>query len=464
MNRRIYLLIGIVALMTGCSLAPKYNRPEAPIPDAWPSGPAYKDTQAQADSPKAVEIPWREFFVDERLQTLIETALNNNRDMRIAALHVERARAYYRIQRNELLPAVNANGLGVKQRILSDTGSTMTVEQYSVDLGISSWEVDFFGRIRSLKQQAMEEFLATEEARRAVQILLVSEVANTYLALAADQENLKLARSTLENQKSSYQLIKRRYEVGLSSELELRQAQTRVDAARVDVAGYTQMTAQDENALNLLVGLPVPNGLLPEGFGAIYPQKDISVGTPSEVLLCRPDICQAENLLKAANANIGAARAALFPRITLTTALGTASDQLSGLFETGTGTWIFSPRIEIPIFDSRTWAALSTIKVQREIAVAQYEKTIQSAFREVSDALAQRGTIGDQMDAQQSLVNAAADAYRLSNARYIKGIDMYLNVLDAQRSLYGAQQGLIALRLARLTNMVTLYKVLGGGE
>jgi len=463
MNRKIYLLVGITALMTGCSLAPKYNRPEAPIPNAWPSGPAYKDTQARADSPKAAEIPWREFFVDERLQTLIETALNNNRDMRIAALNVERARAYYRVQRAELLPTVNATGIGIKERMLYDSGGTTITEQYRVDLGVSSWEIDFFGRIRSLKQQAMEEYLATEEARRAAQILLVSEVANTYLALAADQENLNLARSTLENQQSSYQLIKRRYEVGLSSELELRQAQTRVDAARVDVAGYTQMTAQDKNALNLLVGLPVSNGLLPEVLGDIKTPEYVSPGAPSEVLLSRPDICQAENLLKAANANIGAARAALFPSISLTTAIGTASSQLSGLFEAGTRTWSFSPQIEAPIFDSRTWAALSVIKVQREIAIAQYEKTIQSAFREVSDALAQRGTIGDQMDAQQSLVNAAADAYRLSNERYTKGIDMYLNVLDAQRSLYGAQQGLIAFRLARLTNMVTLYKVLGGG-
>ncbi len=464
MNRKWFLLVGIVALLSGCTLAPEYTRPEAPIPPAWPSGPAYKGTQAVAGAPTAAEIPWREFFVDERLQKLIETALDNNRDMRIAALNVERARAYYRIQRDELLPTVKGTGTGSKERLLFYSDNKIDIKKYSVDLGISSWEIDFFGRIRSLKQRALEEYFATEEARRAAQILLVSEVANAYLMLAADRENLELARSTLETQQASYELIRRRNEVGVSSELELRQAQTRVDAARVDVGLYTQLAAQDENALNLLVGLPVPIDLLPDNLGVITPPKDISPGAPSEVLLSRPDILQAENLLKAANANIGAARAALFPRITLTTAFGTASDELSGLFDSGTDVWNYSSQIELPIFDARTWAALRAIKVQREIAIAQYEKAIQSAFREVADTLAQRGTIADQMDAQQSLVNATAETYRLSNARYTKGIDMYLNVLDAQRSLYGAQQGLITLRLARLTNRVTLYKVLGGGE
>lgn len=463
MNRILFPLIGIAALLTGCTLAPKYERPEAPIPSAWPKGPPYKEMQPLAGAPTAADTPWRQVFVDERLQKLIETALNNNRDLRVAALNVDLARAYYRIQRNELLPTVKATGIGVKQRIFSDTGRSMTVEQYSVDLGISSWEIDFFGRIRSLEQRALEEYFATEEVRRGAQILLVSEVANAYLMFGADRETLKLAQSTLENQQASYELIRRRYEIGLSSELELRQAQTRVEAARVDVGRYTQLVAQDENALNLLVGMPVAMDLLPDGLSDITPPKEISPGLSSEVLLSRPDIRGAENILKAANANIGAARAALFPRISLTTAFGTASDELSGLFKAGSDTWNYSSKIDLPIFDSRTWAALSAIKVEREIAVAQYEKAIQSAFREVADSLAQRGTIGDQVDAQQSLVNAAAETYRLSNVRYTRGIDMYLNVLDAQRSLYGAQQGLISLNLARLTNIVTLYKVLGGG-
>ncbi len=339
----------------------------------------------------------------------------------------------------------------------------MTLEQYGVNLGISSWEIDFFGRIRSLEKKALEEYFATEQARRSAQILLVSEVANAYLTLAADRENLKLAQSTLESQQAAYNLIRRRFEVGLAPELDLRQAQTRVDAARVDVARYTELVAQDENALNLLAGSLVPADLLPEELSVVKPLPDVSPGTSSAVLLRRPDILQAENLLKAANANIGAARAAFFPRISLTSAIGSASGDLSGLFKSGSFVWNYAPQIVLPIFDARTWSALKVTKVDKEIAVAQYEKAIQGAFREVADALARRGTVGDQMAAQQSLVDATAKTYRLSTARYEKGIDIYLNVLDAQRSLYTAQQGLIAIRLAKLTNQVRLYAVLGGG-
>jgi multidrug efflux system outer membrane protein len=447
-------------------MIPEYTRPEAPIPAGWPSGPAYKETPAKEGAPVAADLQWREFFTDERLQEIIETALQNNRDLRVAALNLERARALYRIQRAELVPTVNAAGTASKERvpgILSGTGQPATVELYNVNLGISAWEIDLFGRIRSLEKRALEEYLATEQARRSVQILLISEVANAYLTLAADRENLQLARSTLETQQAAYNVIRRRYEVGLVAEFDLRQVQTRVDAARVDVARYTGLAAQDENALNLLVASPVPADLLPEALSAVRPLPDVSPGTSSEVLLRRPDILQAEDLLKAANANIGAARAAFFPRITLTTSIGTTSDQLSGLFKSDSDTWIFAPRIVMPIFDLRTWSALTVTQVDREIAVAQYEGAIQGAFRDVADALARRGTVGDQMEAQQSLVEATMETYRLSNARYAKGIDIYLNVLDAQRSLYSAQQGLIAIRLAKLVNQVQLYAVLGGG-
>jgi len=291
----------------------------------------------------------------------------------------------------------------------------------------------------------------------------VAEVANAYLALAADRENLKLALSTLETQRETYEMIRRRAEVGASSDLDLRQAQTRVDAARVDIARYTSQVALDENALALLVGVPVPAELLPEALSDVTAPRDFTPGLPSEVLQRRPDIVAAEAQLRAAHANIGAARAAFFPRIALTTSIGTTSDQLSGLFKSGTETWAFVPQIVMPIFDARTWAAYDVTKVDREIALAQYEKAIQMGFREVADALAQRATLGDQLQAQQSLVEASEVGYRLSDARYTRGIDSYLRVLDAQRSLYGAQQGLIAVRLARLTNLVTLYKVLGGG-
>ena len=467
MERLLSLLAITVVLLTGCTLAPKYTRPEAPVPASWPSGLVYDNAQAAPGAPAAAGIRWREFFADERLRSIIEAALENNRDLRVAALNVERARALYGIQRAELLPTVEAVGSGSRQRVpadLSTTGVAATGTQYGVNLGISSWEIDFFGRIRSLKDRALEEYLATEQARHSAQILLVAGVANAYLTFAADRETLKLAQSTLDTQRSAYGLIRRRFEVGLLPELDVRQAQTRVDAARVDVALYSRLAAQDENALDLLVGSKVPPELLPDNLSLVNPPKEISPGTSSEVLLYRPDILQAENLLKAANANIGAARAALFPRISLTTAFGTASGELSGLFKSGSESWNFSPQIVVPIFDARAWSALEEVKVERKIALAQYEKAIQTAFREVADTLAVRGTVEDQLSAQQSLVEAASVTYRLSNMRYTKGIDSFLGVLDAQRSLYAAQQGLIAVRLTRFANQVRLYAVMGGGS
>lgn len=469
MNRNLFfLLVIMITLLGGCTLAPKYTRPVSPVPAAWPTGPAYKASDASTTDPSAADVKWKDFFVDERLQTVIDLALANNRDLRVAALNIEKAQAQYRIQRAELFPAVNASGSGNRQRLpadISGMGVAVTNQQYNVNLGFSSWELDLFGRIRSLKDRALEQYLATEQARRSTQISLVTEVANTYLTLAADRGKLKLAQSTLAAQQASYNLIKRRCEVGASSDLDLRESQTLVDSARVDIAKYTGQVALDENALNLLVGSPVPAELLPGELDEATTLKDITTGLSSEILLRRPDILQAENQLKAANANIGAARAALFPRITLTTSIGTASDQLSGLFKTGSAAWTFAPQIVLPIFDAGSrWANLKVAKVDKEIVLTQYEKAIQSAFREVADALAQRGTVGDQMEAQQSLVYATSESHRLSDARYLRGIDSYLTLLVAERSLYVSQQGLIALRLARLTNLVTLYKVLGGGE
>ena len=465
-KKLIPLLAATAVLLAGCTLSPNYTRPEAPVPASWPSGPAYDNAPVPPGAPSAGEVQWREYFTDERLRKVIETALKNNRDLRVAALNVERARAVYGIARADLLPTVNATGRGSRQRVpaeLSRSGRAETSEEYNVNLGISSWEIDFFGRIRSLKDKALEEYLATGQARHGAQILLVSGVATAYLALAADRETLMLARSTLETQRASYDLIRRRVDAGLSPELDLRQAQTRTDAARVDVALYTRLVAQDENALDLLVGSKVPAGLLPDNLTLVSPAREISPGMSSEALLLRPDIRQAESLLKASNANIGAARAALFPRISLTTAVGTASRELSGLFGSGSGSWNFSPQVVVPIFDARSWSALKAVKVEREIAVARYEKAIQAAFREVADALAVRGTVEEQLSAQLSLVEAVSETYRLSNARYTKGIDSYLGVLDAQRSLYAAQQGLIAVRLTKASNQVGLYAVMGGG-
>jgi outer membrane protein, multidrug efflux system len=467
MNKKILLpLAGAALILAGCTMAPKYAQPTAPVPSAWPSGPAYTENRAITNAPAAPDLAWREFFTDQKLQQVIGTALTNNRDLRLAALNVERARALYGIQRAELLPVVNANGNGTKLRVpadLSTTGSRQTVERYDANLGVASWEIDFFGRIRSLADRALEEYLATEQARRSAQILLVSSVAQAYLALAADRENLALAETTLEAQRSSYNLIRRRHALGLAPESDVFRAQTPVDIARRDIARYIQQAAQDENALNLLVGSPVPGGLLPTELGKVTPPKDISAGVSSEVLLSRPDVVQAEDLLKAAYADIGAARATFFPRISLSTAIGTASSDLSGLFKSGSGAWSYAPQIVMPIFDARTWSALKATKVQREIAVTQYEKAIQSAFRDVADALAVRGTVDQEMSAQQSLVTAFAETYRLSVSRYDKGIDSYLGVLDAQRSLFAAQQVFVFLRLEKLASQVRLYAVLGGG-
>ncbi|MGD0586727.1 MAG: AdeC/AdeK/OprM family multidrug efflux complex outer membrane factor [Oryzomonas sp.] len=463
------LSLGAFLCLSGCAtMAPKYKQPAAPVSASWPNGPAYQETKAGAEEKAVADIPWQEFFVDPNLRKLIALALENNRDLRVAALNIERSRALYQIQRSDLFPAVDANAGANYQRVpagLSSSGKTVTVNQYSVGLGVSSYELDLFGRVRSLRDQALEQYLATEQARRSVQISLVSQVAVGYLTLAADREHLQLAKDTLESQQSSYQLTRSRFEAGISSALDLHQAQTSVDTARVDIARFTTLVAQDENALNLVVGSPAPDELIPQKLTEkLTALKDVTPGLPSDVLLHRPDILQAEGQLKGANANIGAARAAFFPRITLVSSVGFGSEGLAGLFRSGSFAWNFAPQVSLPIFDAGSNRAnLVVAEVDRDIAVAQYEQAIQTAFREVADALAQRGTIDGQIAAQQSLTDATAESYRLSQARYEKGVDSYLNVLDSQRSLYSAQQNLIATRLTRLATMVTLYKVLGGG-
>jgi len=466
MKRQLLILpLALAFLWGGCTLAPKYERPAAPVPAHWPAGPAYQEAKAPHSAQTVPDLPWRDFITDAHLRKIIEIALVNNRDLRVAALNVERAKALYGIGRASLLPSINAVGSWYQERIpadLSSGGSAYTVEQYSVNLGMTSWEIDFFGRIRSLKDKALEEYFATDQALRGTQILLVSTVAQAYLALAADREALQLVSKTLEAQEASYKMIRKRYEVGMISELDLKRAQSQVDVARGDVARYTQLVAQDENGLNLLVGSPVRRDLIALDLGSVTEPRDISPGLSSEPLLNRPDVLAAEHQLKAANANIGAARAAFFPRITLTTSIGTASAELSGLFKAGSGVWSFAPSIVMPIFDARTWYAYDVTKIDKQMSVAQYEKAIQTAFREVADALAVKGTVNRRIEAQQSLVDALSITYRLSEARYTKGVDSYLSVLDAQRSLYGARQVLIMLHLARISNVITLYKAMGG--
>jgi multidrug efflux system outer membrane protein len=464
MSKLISLLASAAVLLAGCSLIPEYTRPEPPIQSQWPTGTAYEKAYTAGSAP--ADLPWRSYFTDPHLQALIETGLQNNRDLRTAALNVERARALYRVQQTELLPAVDASGQMLRGRVpgtLNEDDRSHTLKLYRADVG-AIWEIDFFGRISSLTESALQQFLATEQARRSAQILLISEIANAYLKLAADRDSLALSKSTLETQQAAYNLIKLRFETGVVPELDLRQSQTRVDSARVDVVRFTEQVARDENAMDLLIGAAYDRALLPDGLEAVTLLPDLSPGMPSEVLLRRPDVLEAESLLKAANANIGAARAAFFPNITLTGAVGTASGDLTHLFKSGSFGWNFTPRITLPIFAPRTWAELRVSKVDRELAVTNYDRTIQAAFRDVADALARYGTIDGQVQAQESLVDATRATYRLSTARYDKGIDIYLNVLDAQRSMYAAELELIATRFLKFNNQVNLYAALGGGS
>jgi multidrug efflux system outer membrane protein len=451
---------------TSCTLAPKYQRPAAPVPSAWPAGAAYDAAGTSGQAALAPDLKWREFFTDPKLQQVIDSALRHNRDLRLATLNVELARALYGIQRDQLFPAINATAGASKQRAAADLtqgGQPQVSERYDVGVGVFSWEIDLFGRVRSLKGRALEEYLATEQARRGAQTLLMSAVANAYLALAADREGLALALATLEAQQEALRLVQKLHAAGIATELDLRQAQVPVEIARGEVARYKQRAAQNENALNFLAGAPVPAELLPESLAGIRRPREIAPGLPSTVLLRRPDVLQAEAMLRAANADIGAARAALFPRLALTTTLGTASRELDGLFEAGSRTWSFVPQFVAPIFDARTWSALSATKVQQQLVLTQYERAIQTAFREAADALAVSGTVGEQLAAQEALITAQTEVHRLASARFSKGVDSYLTVLDAQRSLFTAQQAVVSLRLATVASQVRLYAVLGGG-
>jgi multidrug efflux system outer membrane protein len=467
MKTILFFSLTALALAAGCSMAPKYERPKAPVPTAWPSGPAYGNADPAALS-AIPSLDWREYFTDKQLQTFIERALTNNRDLRLAVLNVEQARALYGVQRTELYPTVNATGAAGRQRVARDfsgTGDPRTYNTFSVNLGATSWELDFFGRIRSLKAEALQKYLASEQAHRSAKTLIVSSVAQAYMALVADKEVLALAQTTLEAQRSSYNLVKRRHDLGLDPDIDLYRAQIPVDTARRDVAAFTTQVAQDENALNLLLGLTgaVDWAGVPGKLSALTPIKEIGAGLSSEVLLRRPDVLQAEALLKAANADIGSARANFFPRISLTAAVGYASTDLNTLFKAGSGEWSYAPQVVLPIFDARTWQAHRAVKSYRDIAVVQYEKAVQTAFREVADALAVRGTADRQAEAQESLAAAASETYRLANSLHSKGLVSYLNVLDAQRTLFAAQQQLAQVRLQKLANQARLYSVLGGG-
>ncbi|MET0268652.1 MAG: AdeC/AdeK/OprM family multidrug efflux complex outer membrane factor [Duganella sp.] len=463
------LTLAALALLGGCSLAPVYERPAAPVSQGWPAGQAYQGLPAAAADARPVsEIQWREYFADQRLRRVIELALANNRDLRVSVLNIERARAQYNISSAPLLPTVSASGGQNATRTpanMTGTGEAAITRQYSAGVGLAAYELDFFGKLRNASEAGLQTYLGSEEARRTQQISLVAEVANAWLTLTADQQRLKLAQDTLQSQQTTYDLSRKRFDAGATSGVNVYDAQTSVEAARNDVATFTAQVALDQNALNLLVGSAVPAELLPQGeLVAVTQLTALPTGLPSDLLQRRPDVQQAERALRAANANIGVARAAFFPSITLTASGGSASRDLSGLFKAGSGTWNFAPQINLPIFDGGVNRAnLNIAKADRDISVAQYEKSIQVAFREVADALATRGTIDERLNSQQALVEAAEKSFRINDARYRSGADTYLNALVSQRALYSAQQGLITTRLNQTSNAVTLYKVLGGG-
>jgi multidrug efflux system outer membrane protein len=465
MSKSLLSLAVTAFILGGCSLIPDYQTPDAPVAAQWPQGPAYSPTESA--NVAAAEQGWRQFFQDPALQQLIQTALVNNRDLKVAALNIDAYRAQYRIQRADLFPAVSANGNGSRQRLpgnLSQTGDAEITSQYSATLGVSAYELDLFGRVRSLTEQQLEIYLSSEEARRSTQIALVASVANAYFTWQADQDLLKLTEDTLKTYEESYALTLRSNEVGVASALDLSQARTSVEGARVKLAQYQRLVAQDQNSLAVLLGTGVPDNLPAAKDLDSDLLAEVPAGLPSDVLHRRPDIQEAEHLLKAANANIGAARAAFFPSISLTANAGTISPDMGGLFKGGSGTWLFQPQINLPIFNAGALrASLDYSKIQKDINVAKYEKTIQTAFQEVSDGLAARKTFNDQLQAQRDLVAANQDYYRLAERRYRIGVDSNLTFLDAQRQLFNTQQALISDRLSQLVSEVNLYKALGGG-
>ena len=471
-------LMAVVVALTACTMEPHYDRPAAPVPATWTV-----PEQSSNNTTPATQMGWRDFFPDKNMQRLIEIALANNRDLRVAALNVQATQAQYRIQRSDLFPTIAATGLEQIEKYPSGvtpaqggTGSGgsagtavstggQTIRFYEAGVGFTSYEIDLFGRIRSLNHEAFEKYLSSEETRRSTQLSLIAQVVSAYLTVLADETILKVTRETLQSQQESYNLTKRSLDAGTTTALAFRQAATTVDTANANLAQYTRQAAQDRNALALLLGGSIPDDIAFDAdLGTVNLSADLPSGVPSEVLASRPDVLAAEHTLLAANADIGAARAAFFPSITLTGQFGTASTQLSGLFKAGSAAWSFAPQITLPIFTGgRNKANLDLSKVEKDINIAQYEKTLQTAFREVDDALSARQTLDQQLVAQRALLEDTSQSYELANLRFKSGVDSFLPVLDAQRALYSAQQSVISLELIRLQNMATLYKALGGG-
>jgi multidrug efflux system outer membrane protein len=462
------------ALLSACSMAPTYERPAAPVASSYPSdsaGAASRTSVAlplPANAKAPVDTGWREYFSDEALRQLIAAALENNRDLRTAVLRIDEARAQYNIQWADRLPNLNASFSDARAKtpaFLSGSGQSTIGQRYDVGVSVSSFELDFFGRVKSLNDAALASYLATEEARQAAQIALVAQVAQAFYTERAYAEQYALAQQTYEARARSYRLTQQRAEAGASSRLDLRSNETLMETARAAALTLARQRAQAQNALTLLVGQPQgpAAGTMPTD-AQLDSLSALPEGLPSDLLARRPDIRAAEQRLKAANASIGAARAAFFPRISLTAALGSSSPSLHGLFDSGSGSWSFAPQLTLPIFDAgRNRANLTLSEVRKNLAVADYEKTVQTAFREVSDALAARDYLGEQVNAQRAVQDAQADRLKLLQLRFDNGVANALDVLDAQRELFSAQQTLVQARLLRTTTAIDLYRALGGG-
>jgi multidrug efflux system outer membrane protein len=457
-------------LLAGCiDMAPRYHRPAEPTPAAFPSGPAYPPPGAAVQG----VVGWRDFFSDPNLAAVIAEALADNRDLRAAVENIAIARAQYRVQRSALFPQIAATAgatigqepAGVVTGSAAPGQGEINIRQYNVGVGVAAYQLDLFGKVRNLTRAAQDQYFASREARDAAQITLVGQVAADYLTLASDRSLLKIAQDTVLSGGKTLDLTLARFTGGVASQLDVAQARTIVETARFDVARLTTQVAQDRNALELVVGAPVSDERLPAAIGApVVVLARLPAGLSSAVLLRRPDVLSAEDQLKGANANIGAARAAFFPSITLTGSGGLVSTALSSLFTAGAATWTFAPALTQPIFDAgANRANLALATAQRNLAIDTYEKAVQTAFREVADALAQRGTIDRELAAQRALVGAADTSLRLANARYERGADTFLNALIAQRSYYAAQQTLVATQQTEAVNLVTLYTALGGG-
>ncbi len=462
-NRCTPVALAAALLMAGCSFIPTYERPAAPVPEAYRSASAPQGDAASAQT--AATLPWQDYFTDPRLQQLISVALTHNRDLQVAVLNIEQARAQYGIRRADQFPTIGAGVSGTR----APNANGDYTNSYSVGLVVSAWELDLFGRVGSLKEQALAQYLATEEGMRAAQVSLVSAVANAWYTLLADEELLAISRRTLETRDASIALTKLSFDAGVTSELDYRQAVSLTEAARATLAQQQRQRALDENALVLLLGQPLPADVRASLAGTRLYQvpalAPLPAGLPSDLLIQRPDIRQAEQALKGANANIGAARAAFFPRIALTAQAGTVSSELSGLFKSGSFGFSLAPTAMLPIFDAgRNSANLDAARVGQRIAVAQYEKAIQTAFREVSDALDSQATLQEQGRAQNAQLEAETVRLKLSDLRYRNGVASFLDLMDAQRSLFALEQSAVQVRLAQLQNQLLLYKALGGGS